>query len=202
MGETKLALVNGARIHATAVVSNRAKIGRAATVWAFAQVRERAVIGAGTMIANGVYVDAGVRIGRRVNVHNKALLYRNLVVEDDVFIGPAVCFVNDLQPRANVIRKLGSSRSTVKKGASIGAGAIILSDISIGRNAFIAAGAVVTSDVPDHALMIGVPARLKGFVSPEGKKLKFLRWDKENALLADPHSRFRLAVKKSLYETI
>ena len=152
-------------VHPTAIVSPKAKIGAGTKIWAFAQVRENAVIGKNCMIGNGVYVDAGVRIGDRVNVHNKALLYRNLLVEDDVFIGPAVCFINDPKPRANRIRNIQGLRSHVKKGASIGANTSILSEITIGRHAMVGAGALVSEDVPDHALVYGVPARVRGFLN-------------------------------------
>ena len=111
-------------------------------------------------------------IGHRVNIHNKALLYRKLVVEDDVFIGPAVCFVNDPYPRANVIRNMKHLKWTVKKGASIGANACILSDVSIGRYSMVGAASLVSKDVPDHGLVYGVPAELKGFIPQKISKKK------------------------------
>ena len=153
--------------HPTAIISPKAKIGAGTKVWAFAQVRENAVIGKNCMIGNGVYIDAGVVIGNRVNVHNKALLYRNLKVEDDVFIGPGVCFINDPMPRANRIRHIKGLRSHVKKGASIGANASILSEITIGQDAMIGAGSLVSSDVPDGMLAYGVPARVRGLVNEQ-----------------------------------
>ena len=144
--------------HATALISESAKIGKGTRIWAYAQIRENAVIGKNCVIGNGVYIDAGVKIGDRVNIHNKALLYRNLLVESDVFIGPAVCFANDPYPRANQIRALGNKKSTVKKGASIGANSCVLSDLTIGRFAMVGAGSVVTKNVPDGALVYGNPA--------------------------------------------
>ena len=163
MGEEKLALKKLLYFaHPTAIISPRAKIGQDTKIWAFAQVREGAVIGKKCVIGNGVYVDVGVRIGDRVNIHNKALLYRNLVVEDDVFIGPAVCFINDPEPRANRTRNLKGRQSLVKKGASIGANVSILSEITIGRQAMVGAGSLVSKNVPDHALVYGAPARIQG----------------------------------------
>ena len=165
MGEEKLVVKKTkVFIHPTAIVSSKAKIGAGTKVWAFAQVRENAVIGKNCMIGNGVYVDQGVIIGDRVNVHNKALLYRNLVIQDEAFIGPAVCFINDPKPRANRIRNLKGLRTLVKKGASIGANASVLPDITIGRRAMVGAGSVVTGNVPDGALVYGAPARIQGFV--------------------------------------
>lgn len=155
-------------IHPTALVSPRAKIGAGTKIWAFAQVREMAVIGKNCMIGNGVYVDRGVKVGDRVHIHNKTLLYRNLSVEDDVFIGPGVCFVNDPRPRANRIRDLQKKRWFVRKGASIGANACILSNVNVGRYAMVGAGSVVTREVPDYGLVYGVPAKAMGRVSKDG----------------------------------
>ncbi|OGW90776.1 MAG: hypothetical protein A3D28_00650 [Omnitrophica bacterium RIFCSPHIGHO2_02_FULL_63_14] len=156
--------------HPTAVISPKARIGTGTRVWAFAQIREGAVIGKNCMIGNGVYIDAGVRVGDRVNIHNKALLYRNLRVENDAFIGPGVCFVNDPRPRANRVRNLKGRQWTLGKGASVGANATVLSDISIGRYAMVGAGSVVSCTVPAYGLVYGVPARLKGFVDERGRK--------------------------------
>lgn len=151
-------------IHPMAIVSPKAKIGAGTKIWAFAQIRENAVIGKNCVIGNGVYIDSGVKIGDRVVIQNKALLYRNLVVESDVFIGPAVCFANDAFPRANKIRNLKNKKWFVHKGASIGANACILPDIHIGKYAMVAAGAVVTKSVPDHTIVRGVPAQVHGRV--------------------------------------
>ena len=152
-------------IHPTAVISPTAKIGSGTHVWAFAQIRENALVGKNCVIGNGVYIDAGVRVGNRVNIHNKALLYRNLIVEDDCFIGPGVCFTNDPAPRANRIRNLKGRKWLLKRGASVGANACILSDVTIGRYAMVGAGSVVTKDVPDFSLAYGVPAKIMGKVS-------------------------------------
>lgn len=190
-------------IHPTAIVSEKATVGRNTHVWAFAQIRERAMIGPDSMIASGVYVDAGVIIGRRCNVHNRALLYRNLIVEDDAFIGPGVCFTNDPLPRANRIRALKGRVSIVRRHASIGANATILPEITIGAHAVVGAGAVVTRDVPDYGLVYGVPARLMGFVSPEGRWLSFEKMSGPRVYLSDPgDSRRRVVVPKEVYDQI
>jgi len=160
-------------IHPTAVISERARIGKGTRVWAFVQIREKVLIGQKCVIGNGVYLDSGVRIGHRCNVHNKALLYRNLVVEDDVFIGPAVCFMNDPFPRANRIRSLKGRLTRVKKGASIGAMAKIMPDVTIGKYSMVGAGALVTRDVPDYAVVKGVPAVVTGTVAhSNGRRIK------------------------------
>lgn len=147
------------RVHPTAIVDPTAMVGRRTRIWAYVQLREHAIIGADCVLGNGVYIDAGVRIGDRVNIHNRALLYRPLVVEDDVFIGPGVIFTNDKYPRANEIRDLAGVSWVVRRGASIGAGAIVLPDVTIGEGAVVGAGAVVTRDVSAHSTVVGVPAR-------------------------------------------
>lgn len=146
-------------IHPTALVDAAARLGKGVKVWAFSQVRENAVIGDGTTIGSYVYVDTGVRVGRNVHVQNGAQLYRPFVIEDDVFIGPGVIFANDKHPKAHVIRDLKGASWTIGKGASIGAGAIIMPDVNVGAGAVIGAGAVVTADVPAGAVVKGVPAR-------------------------------------------
>ena len=165
MGEKKLVIKKTRYFaHPTALISPKAKIGAGTKIWAYTQIRENAVIGRDCVIGNGVYVDSGVKIGDRVNIHNKALLYRQLTVENDVFIGPAVCFINDPKPRANRIRSLKGRRCLVRKGASIGANVSVLPDLTIGRHSMIGAGSLISEDVPDYALVYGSPARFRGFI--------------------------------------
>lgn len=168
MGEEELAMT----VHPTAIVSKKTKIGKGTRIWAFAQIREDVVIGSNCVIGNGVYIDRGVRVGDRVNIHNKALLYRNLSVEDDAFIGPGVCFTNDPSPRANRIRNLRGARWFVRKGASIGANSTILPGVTIGRYAMVGAGSVVTRSIPAYALAVGVPAKVVGTVSADGRCIR------------------------------
>ncbi|MBI4043158.1 MAG: hypothetical protein HY391_06765 [Deltaproteobacteria bacterium] len=168
MGEGKLEM-KGITIHPTAIVSEQAEIGEGTQVWAYAQVREWAKIGRHCIIGNGAYIDKGVKIGDRCNIHNKALLYRNLIVEEEVFIGPGVCFTNDPLPRSNRIRNLEGLEWRIRKGASVGANSTILPGVTVGQYAMVGAGSLVSRDVPDCGLVYGVPARLQGFVSPEGE---------------------------------
>jgi UDP-2-acetamido-3-amino-2,3-dideoxy-glucuronate N-acetyltransferase len=158
-------------IHPTADVSDDAELGAGTRVWHQAQVREGAVIGSGCILGKGVYVDAGVRIGDRCKLQNGVSVFHGFDLEDGVFLGPGVMLLNDKSPRAiNPDGTLKSdsdwtaSKGLVKYGAAVGGGAAVLPGVTIGRLAMVGTGAVVTKDVPDHGLVYGNPARLKGFV--------------------------------------
>ncbi|MCB0187006.1 MAG: N-acetyltransferase [Caldilineaceae bacterium] len=165
-------------VHPTAEVSLQATIGQATKVWHHAQIREGAVIGEECIIGRDVYVDADVRIGCRVKIQNSALIYRGVTLADGVFVGPRACLTNDRYPRAITpggmlkgIADWEQGEIVVGYGASIGAGAVIVTGVTIGAFAMIGAGAVVTHDVPPHGMVVGVPARLVGFVCACGKPL-------------------------------
>jgi serine acetyltransferase len=166
-------------IHPTAEVSADARIGERTRVWHQAQVREGAVVGADCTLGKGVYVDKGVTIGDRVKLQNGAQVFHGSQLEDGVFIGPGAILANDRFPRA--VNPDGSLRDDsdwpegrviVREGASIGAGAVIVPDATIGRWAMVGAGAVVVSDVPDHALVTGNPARRTGWACRCGRRLR------------------------------
>jgi UDP-2-acetamido-3-amino-2,3-dideoxy-glucuronate N-acetyltransferase len=168
-----------ARIEHTADVDDQAHVGSGATVWHLAQVRGGAEIGENVIIGRGAYVGPGVRIGANSKVQNYALVYEPAVLEDGVFIGPAVVLTNDLYPRA--INPDGSQKSgqdweavgvTVRHGASIGARSVCVAPVTVGRWALVAAGSVVVRDVPDFAIVAGVPARRVGWVGPAGVPLE------------------------------
>jgi acetyltransferase-like isoleucine patch superfamily enzyme len=166
-------------IHPTADVSPAAVIGEGTRVWHQAQVREGARIGRNCIIGKSVYIDVDVTLGDHVKVQNNASIYHGVTIEDGVFIGPHVCLTNDRYPRA--IRLDGTLKSDadwevslvrVCYGASIGAGAIVVAGVTIGRFALVGAGAVVTRDVPDYGLCVGNPARLIGYVCACGRRLE------------------------------
>ena len=158
-------------IHPTADVSPVAHISSGTRIWSQVQVREHAHIGEECNIGKGVYIGAHVRVGSRVKIQNYALVYEGVTLEDGVFVGPRVCFTNDLLPRAITPdgRLKGAddwqiTPTLVKYGASIGAGSIILCGVTIGEFALIGAGSMVTRDIPPHALVFGNPARQHGYV--------------------------------------
>jgi UDP-2-acetamido-3-amino-2,3-dideoxy-glucuronate N-acetyltransferase len=157
--------------HESAVIDAGATIGEDTKVWHFAHVCAGARIGAGCSLGQGVYVGNEVRIGRNVRIQNHVSVYDGVTLEDDVFCGPSMVFTNVINPRAAVPRKNEYRRTLVQRGASLGANCTIVCGVTIGSFAFVGAGAVVTADVPDHALMVGVPARQVGWISAHGERL-------------------------------
>ena len=168
-------------IHPTAEISPLARIGEGTSIWHQAQIREGAQIGERCIISKGVYIDTGVIIGDHVKIQNYVSVYYGVMIEDGVFIGPDVCFTNDLLPRA--INPDGSlklandwvvTKTLIHRGASLGTNSTILCGITIGEWAMVGAGSVVTHDVHDHGLVWGNPARLKGFVCECGGRLSLI----------------------------
>lgn len=161
---------NDVYIHSSAEVSDEAYIGECSRIWNQVQIREDARIGDYCNIGKNVYIDFGVDIGDRVKIQNNVSIFHGVTIEDDVFIGPSVTFTNDRFPRAfKDDYELG--QTVVRKGASICANATIRCDVVIGEYATVAAGSVVTRNVSDHALVMGVPARVAGWVCECGRVL-------------------------------
>ncbi|MFH0835484.1 MAG: acyltransferase [Candidatus Micrarchaeota archaeon] len=158
------------KVHPTADVSPQAKIGEGTKIWNQAQVRENCEIGRDCNIGKDVYIDFDVKIGNRVKIQNGVSVYHGVVIEDDVFLGPHCITTNDLFPRSWV-SEFAVHKTLIKKGASIGAGAILVCGITVGEYAMVGAGAVVTKDVPAYALVVGNPARLIGFVCKCGQRV-------------------------------
>jgi acetyltransferase-like isoleucine patch superfamily enzyme len=165
-------------IHPTAVVDPRARLGSRVQIWHHAQVREEAQIGDDTSLGGGAYVDAGVRIGSTCKIQNGALIYHGATLESEVFVGPLVCILNDLHPRATTLdgrRRMPADWELgpvlIRRGASLGGGAVILPNVTVGQFALVGAGTMVTRDVPDHGLVVGNPARLIGYVCRCGRRL-------------------------------
>lgn len=165
-------------IHPSAVVSERAEIGDGTKIWMNVQIREDAKIGRNCIIGRNTYIENGVTLGDNCKIQNNVLLYHSATLEDGVFIGPGAILTNDKVPRA--VNPDGSLKGVedwraghiqIGRGASVGAGVTILTDLSIGAWAMIGSGALVTKDVPAHALVVGVPARIVGYVCKCGSRL-------------------------------
>jgi UDP-2-acetamido-3-amino-2,3-dideoxy-glucuronate N-acetyltransferase len=195
-------------IHPTAVVSPDAVIGDDTKIWMNVQIREDVRIGRSCIIGRNTYIENGVTLGDNCKVQNNALLYHEAILADGVFIGPGVILTNDQVPRA--VNPDGTLKSAddwhagkiqIGRGASVGAGAVVLTDIEIGAWAMIAAGAVVTKDVPAHALVIGVPARLVGYVCKCGRRLQVRGENGERIwICARDGARYRLMEHDNLAE--
>ena len=159
-------------VHPSAIVDEPVSIGAGSKIWHFSHVSSGAVLGARCNLGQNVFVAPGVVIGDNVKIQNNVAVYEGVVLENDVFCGPSCVFTNVNNPRSEIVRRGQYLKTLVKRGASIGANATIVCGSTIGRYAFVAAGAVVTKgDVPDYALMVGVPARRKGWVSRHGHAL-------------------------------
>ena len=163
--------------HKTAEIDDKAEIGDGTSIWHFSHVRKGAKIGKNCIIGQNVYIDNGVNIGNNVKIQNNVSIYHGVTIEDGVFIGPHVCFTNDLKPRAiNPDGSLKSSKdwevskTLVKKGASIGANSTIISGITIENFSMIGAGSVVTKNVPSFSLVYGNPAKFIEKIDEKGNK--------------------------------
>ena len=159
--------------HETAVIDEGCKIGKDSKIWHFSHIMSNCQLGEGCNIGQNVVVSPEVILGKNVKVQNNVSIYTGVICEDDVFLGPSMVFTNVVNPRSAVIRRGEYTRTLVKKGVSIGANATIVCGHDIGEFAFIGAGAVVTKEVPAYALVVGNPARQKGWMSEFGHRLNF-----------------------------
>ena len=158
-------------VHETALVDKGADIGPGAKIWHFSHVLSGSRVGARTNIGQNVVVGPDVTIGKGCKIQNNVSVYKGVTLEDDVFCGPSMVFTNVMNPRAHINRRNEFRPTLVRKGASMGANSTIVCGHVVGRYAFVGAGAVVTRDVPDHALVVGNPARRIGWMCACGARL-------------------------------
>ncbi len=158
-------------VHPSAYVDEPCEIGEGTKIWHFCHVMKNARLGRGCNLGQNVFVASDVAIGNNVKIQNNVSVYTGVELEDDVFCGPSCVFTNVINPRSQIVRHSQYLHTLVRRGATIGANATIVCGATVGRYAFIGAGAVVRGDVPDYALMIGVPARRRGWMSRHGHRL-------------------------------
>jgi UDP-2-acetamido-3-amino-2,3-dideoxy-glucuronate N-acetyltransferase len=163
--------------HTTAVIDPGAKVGEGTHIWHFCHIMPQAVIGENCNIGQNVFIDNNVTIGNSVKIQNNVSVYNGVILEDDVFIGPSAVFTNVINPRSFVDRKAEFRKTIIRKGATIGANATIISGIEIGEYAMIGAGSVVTKNVLSHAMITGVPGSQVGWMSRAGAKLDFSKYN-------------------------
>jgi UDP-2-acetamido-3-amino-2,3-dideoxy-glucuronate N-acetyltransferase len=164
-------VAGGAFVHESAYVDDGAVLGAGTRVWHFCHVMGGAIIGDACSLGQNVVVMPRVKLGRNVKVQNNVSLYEGVICEDDVFLGPSMVFTNVHNPRSHVSRKHEYRETLVRRGASIGANATIVCGNTLGEYSFVGAGAVVTRDVPAYAMVVGVPARLAGWMCQCGEPL-------------------------------
>jgi UDP-2-acetamido-3-amino-2,3-dideoxy-glucuronate N-acetyltransferase len=158
--------------HPTAIVDEPSEIGAGTKIWHFCHVSRNAKIGERCVMGQNVFVADDVVIGSNVKIQNNVSIYTGVELEDDVFCGPSCVFTNVINPRSQIVRHSQYQRTLVRRGATLGANSTIVCGATLGRYCFIGAGALVRGDVPDYALMLGVPAARKGWMSRHGHRLQ------------------------------
>jgi UDP-2-acetamido-3-amino-2,3-dideoxy-glucuronate N-acetyltransferase len=158
-------------VHSTAVIDAGVEIGSGCRIWHFSHVLSGSTIGENCVIGQNVMIGPQVRIGNGCKIQNNVSLYKGVTLEDDVFCGPSAVFTNVIAPRAFIERKNEFRPTLVERGATVGANATVICGNTIGKYAMIGAGAVVTKDVPSFALVVGSPARFRGWVGKSGERL-------------------------------
>jgi UDP-2-acetamido-3-amino-2,3-dideoxy-glucuronate N-acetyltransferase len=179
-------------VHETAIIDEGAEIGENCKIWHWTHVSAGARIGKNCSFGQNVYIANRVSIGNNVKVQNNVSIYDEVTLEDDVFCGPSMVFTNVYNPRAEIERKSEYRPTVVRQGATLGANCTIVCGSSIGRYAFVAAGTVVLEDIPDFALVAGVPARHKGWMSRSGARLELPLSGNGKAICPETGEKYRL----------
>ncbi len=176
-------------VHPSSVVDDGAIIGDNTRIWHFCHVYGGAQIGKNVVVGQGCSIASTVKIGDRTKIQNGVSLYDGVELEEGIFCGPHMVFTNVINPRSLIERKDQFQHTLVRRGATIGAGAVVVCGHTIGEFAFIGAGAVVTKDVPPYALVVGNPARQIGWVGQCGTRLNF---DTNDSATGEDGQRYRL----------
>jgi acetyltransferase-like isoleucine patch superfamily enzyme len=159
------------RKHETSLVHPDADIGEGTRVWAFVNIQAGAKIGRDCNICDGCYIEGGSVIGDRVTVKNNVCVFEGVTLEDDVFVGANIAFINDRYPRAKKYSQWTLEKTVVKKGAALGTNSTVMCGITVGEFALVAAGSVVTRDVAPYTLVAGNPAKPRGRVNEQGLRV-------------------------------
>ena len=154
--------------HSSAVIDEGCQIGQGTKIWHFSHVSAGAKIGAHCNLGQNVFIANDAVIGNGVKIQNNVSVFGGITLEDYVFLGPSCVLTNVMNPRSEINRHALYDKTVLRRGCSIGANATVVCGTEVGRYAFVAAGAVVTRDVPDYALMVGVPAQRRSWVSRHG----------------------------------
>ncbi len=184
--------------HETAVIDDNCSIGEGTKIWHFSHIMPNCTLGKACNIGQNVVVSPQVTLGNNVKVQNNVSIYTGVNCDDDVFLGPSMVFTNVINPRSAVNRKDEYMRTTVRKGASIGANATIICGNDIGEFAFIGAGAVVVKEVKAYELVVGNPSKRIGWVSEYGHRLDF----NENGIAICSESKEKYELKNDLVNKI
>ena len=160
-------------VHESSYVDEPSEIGEGTKIWQFSHIMENCKIVKNCNKGQNVVKSPGVTLGNNVKIQNNVSVYTGVECEDDVFLGPSCVFTNVINPRSFISRKNDYKKTVIKKGASIGANATIVCGHNIGEYAFVAAGSVVTKDIPNFALVMGNPARVKYYICKCGTELHF-----------------------------
>ena len=184
--------------HDTAVIDEPCLIGKGSKIWHFSHIMANCSLGENCNIGQNVVISPDVHLGKNVKVQNNVSIYTGVNCEDDVFLGPSMVFTNVINPRSAVNRKNEYMKTTVRKGASIGANATIVCGNDIGAFSFIGAGAVVVKEVKPYALVVGNPSKQIGWISEYGHRLNF----NDQGLAVCPESKEKYELKNNLVHKI
>ena len=184
--------------HESAFIDEPCTIGNGTKIWHFSHIMANCSLGENCNVGQNVVISPDVHLGKNVKVQNNVSIYTGVNCEDDVFLGPSMVFTNVINPRSAVNRKSEYMRTTVRKGASIGANATIVCGNDIGKFAFIGAGAVVVKEIKPYALVVGNPSKQIGWISEFGHRLDF----DETGLAICPESKEKYELKNDLVHKI